>query len=102
MGEHLIEGKFQSDKYPECPRGKVPLSTSDPDAQPLLWIYAQRRRIKDPEFSADLEEALRLQGYIPRQEQVPWVHDCEKCGGLTFVPPDIVVAIRSEPSSGSC
>ena len=99
MGEHLIDGEFQSDKYPECPRGKVPLSTSDPDAQPLLWIYAQRRRIKDPEFSDDLEKALLLHGYKPKQEQVPWVHDCEKCGGLTFVPPDIVHAIRNEPDT---
>ncbi len=72
MGEHLIDGEFQSDKYPECPRGKVPLSTNDPDAHDLLWIYAQRRRPKDPEFSADLEEALRLKGFEPAQAQVPW------------------------------
>lgn len=26
MGEHIINGEFQSDKYPTCPRGKVPLS----------------------------------------------------------------------------
>ena len=64
MGEHLIDSEFQSDKYPECPPGKVPLSTEDPDAQPLLWIYAQRRRCIDPEFSVDLEEALRLKGYV--------------------------------------
>lgn len=65
MGAHLIDGEFQSDKYPECPRGKVPLSTGDPDAQPLLWAYAQLHRTIDPEFSADLEEALRLKGYVP-------------------------------------
>ncbi len=70
MGEHLIDDKFQSDKYPECPAGKVPLSTEDPDAQPLLWLYAQRRRPKDPEFSADLEEALRLSGYDP--DDIDW------------------------------
>ena len=70
MGEHLIDGKFQSDKYPECPPGKVPLSTEDPDAQPLLWLYAQRRGRIDPEFSDDLEEALRLSGYDP--DDIDW------------------------------
>lgn len=64
MGEHLISGEFQSDKYPTCPRGKVPLSTKDPMAQDLLWKYAQRRRKIDPEFSEDLEEALELSGFI--------------------------------------
>lgn len=65
MGAHLKDGKFQSDKYPSCPAGKVPLSTKDPTAQDLLWEYAQRRRSVDAEFSEDLEEALRLDGYIP-------------------------------------
>lgn len=62
---HLIDGEFQSDKYPTTPRGKVPLSCRDPTAQDLLWRYAQRRRIVDAEFSADLEEALRIVGYVP-------------------------------------
>lgn len=66
MGAHLIDGKtFQSDKYPSCPPGKVPLSVKDPAAQPLLWEYAQRHREVDAEFSDDLEEALRLAGYVP-------------------------------------
>jgi len=65
MGAHLIDGEFQSDKYPSCPRGKVPLSVKDPTAQDLLWVYAQRRRAVDAEFSDDLEEALRLAGYKP-------------------------------------
>ena len=60
MSEHLINGEFQSDKYPTCPAGKVPLSTKDPMAQDLLWTYAQRRREVDPEFSDYLEAALRL------------------------------------------
>lgn len=60
---HLIDGEFQSDKYPSCPRGKVPLSTKDPTAQDLLWIYKERRRAVDPEFADDLEQALRLKGY---------------------------------------
>ncbi len=65
MGNHLINGEFQSDKYPDTPRGKVPLSVKDPTAQDLLWEYAQRRRVVDAEFSDDLEAALRLAGYAP-------------------------------------
>lgn len=65
MGDHLIDGEFQSDKYPTCPRGKVPLSVKDPAAQDLLWEYAQRRRIIDDEFSADLEAALVAAGFTP-------------------------------------
>jgi len=65
VGAHLIDGKFQSDKYPTCPAGKVPLSTSDPSAQDLLWTYAQRRRDVDTTFSDDLEKALILDGFRP-------------------------------------
>jgi hypothetical protein len=65
MSAHLIEGEFQSDKYPTTPRGKVPLSCKDPDAQDLLWEYAQRHRARDAEFSRDLEQALRNAGYVP-------------------------------------
>lgn len=65
MGAHLIDGEFQSDKYPTCPRGKVPLSVKDPTAQDLLWYYAQRRRLIDAEFSSDLEASLRAAGYNP-------------------------------------
>jgi hypothetical protein len=63
MSAHLIDGEFQSDKYPTCPRGKVPLSVKDPSAQDLLWQYAQRRREVDAEFSDDLEAALLAAGY---------------------------------------
>ncbi len=83
MAEHLIDGEFQSDKYPTTPRGKVPLSCKDPAAQDLLWEYAQRRRAVDAAFSADLEEALRLAGYqhddkadwqiTPRMLKAAWV-----------------------------
>ena len=65
MGAHLIDGEWQSDKYPTCPRGKIPLSINDKTAQDLLWEYAQRRRTVDAEFSDDLEMALRLAGYNP-------------------------------------
>lgn len=65
MGEHLIDGEFQSDKYPTTPRGKVPLSVKDKTAQDLLWLYAQRRRPVDAGFSDDLETALRSAGFEP-------------------------------------
>lgn len=74
---HLVNGEFQSDKYPSCPRGKVPMSCKDNTAQDLLWTYAQRRRAVDAEFADDLEEALRIAGYVP-QIRVPGV--CVECG----------------------
>ena len=66
IGPHLIDGEFQSDKYPTTPRGKVPLSVKDPTAQDLLWEYAQRRRQVDAEFADDLETALLIAGYEPK------------------------------------
>jgi len=63
MGAHLVNGEFQSDKFPTTPPGKVPLSVRDATAQDLLWVYAQRRRSVDAEFSDDLEEALRRAGH---------------------------------------
>lgn len=60
---HIVDGEFQSDKYPTCPPGKVPLSVKDPMAQDLLWAYAQRRRTVDVEFANDLEFALEQAGY---------------------------------------
>lgn len=58
----------QSDKYPTCPHGKVPLSCKDITAQDLLWEYAQRRRAVDPAFSDDLECALRIAGFVPPEQ----------------------------------
>jgi hypothetical protein len=63
MGSHIVNGQFQSDKYPTCPPGKVPLSVKDPTVQDLLWEYANRRREVDAEFADDLQEALRATGY---------------------------------------
>lgn len=64
MGSHINkDGEFQSDKYPTCPAGKVPLSVKDETAKDLLWEYAQRRRVVDPEFAADLETALKAKGF---------------------------------------
>ena len=60
MSEHLIDGEFQSDKYPWCRRGFVPLKLTDPSARVVLADYARLRRSVDREFSEDLLEALRL------------------------------------------
>jgi hypothetical protein len=71
MGAHIDkDGKFQSDKYPTCPAGKVPLSITDKTAQPLLWAYAQLHREIDAEFSDDLEAALRGAGYEPASAEL--------------------------------
>lgn len=56
---HIVNGEFQSDKYPNCPRGKVPLSVKDPTAQDLLWEYAQRRRAVEV-LTAAREETQQL------------------------------------------
>jgi hypothetical protein len=107
MGAHLIDGEFQSDKYPTTPRGKVPLSVKDTTAQDLLWEYAQRRRSVDPEFANDLETALKAAGYslpakaarlTPEQREIiaehgPYVlrddgclEDCNGVGLVRLVP----------------
>lgn len=67
MGAHIVDGEFQSDKYPTTPRGKVPLSCKDKTAQDLLWEYAQRRRAVDAEFSNDLETVLKTADYDPKE-----------------------------------
>ncbi len=57
--EHLtVTDEFQSDKYPWCPAGFVPLKVTDPLAMDLLSQYAYRRKVIDAEFSRDLLEAL--------------------------------------------
>jgi hypothetical protein len=89
---HIIDGEFQSDKYPTTPRGKVPLSTKDPTAQDLLWEYAQRRRAVDAEFADDLEFVLRAKGYMPPAP----THATDQNGG----DPEIVKLFRERGSSG--
>src|SRR5579884_716045 len=86
MGAHLIDGEFQSDKYPTTPRGKVPLSVKDPTAQDLLWEYAQRRRTVDAEFSDDLETALRTAGYVhePRPKALTYEQLIQACKNIGF------------------
>src|ERR1700679_2243357 len=95
MGAHIVNGQFQSDKYPTCPPGKVPLSVKDKRAQPFLWGFAQAHREVDAEFSDDLETALRAAGTVPPHEmyykcqpsargltaaRVQPVPLCSKCG----------------------
>lgn len=90
MSSHInATGEFQSDKYPACPPGKIPLSVKDPMAQDLLWRYAQRRRFVDAEFSSDLETALKNAGYKPPQPFPP-ICDCGanvQCSSLYGPPP---------------
>lgn len=87
MGAHLIDGEFQSDKYPSTPRGKVPLSVNDKTAQDLLWTYAQRHRSVDAEFSDDLETALRAAGFKPKTDGCRCV-DPSNTVGVWFGPCD--------------
>ena len=86
MGSHLIDNQFQSDKYTWCKPGFVPLKLTDRMAQDLLYEYAQRRRAVDPEFSADLETALKNAG----AEQVaafwkPKTYGRELSGGICLM-----------------
>ena len=61
--EHLtVTNEFQSDKYPWCPAGFVPLKITDPMAVDLLQQYAEKRRSVDAEFTRDLREALLYPG----------------------------------------
>lgn len=68
MGEHIVDGRFKSDKYAWPPPGFVPLKLSDPMAQDLLWRYAARRRVVDAEFADDLQKCLGNAGLIPPPE----------------------------------
>jgi len=89
---HLIDGKFQSDKYPECPRGKVPLSVDDKSAQDLLWEYAQRRRAIDAQFADDLELALRIAGFSPTHPVTVQQPTACSCASLVKAPTTEVIS----------
>ena len=78
MGDHIIDGEFQSDKYPWCRRGFVPLKLTDLMAQPFLWDYARQREGVDREFAEDLRTALRLQGYEPPHERLTAAEKADK------------------------
>lgn len=59
--EHVdSEGRFQSDKYPWCRPGFVPLKLTDPMARDLLLIYAKRRREVDTSFADDLVYCIKF------------------------------------------
>ena len=58
MGEHIVDGQFQSDKYPWCKPGFVPLKLTDASCWPMLLAYANVRERVDPEFAADLRTAV--------------------------------------------
>jgi hypothetical protein len=66
MGDHInADGQFQSDKYPWCRPGFVPLKITDAGAWQPLWDYAEQRRAIDVGFADDLQAALRAAGYVP-------------------------------------
>ncbi len=97
MGEHLINGEFQSDKFPDTPRGLVPFKCSDVRAQDLLWEYSMRKASVDPEFSADLQQALRLQGYVPSKEGSRYERIEQDIRGLppTWIPALLATLIET-------
>jgi hypothetical protein len=68
MSSHIVNNEFQSDKYPSCPPGKIPLSVKDPLAQDLLWEYSRRYLDcgKDSEFAFDLRACLIAAGFKPK------------------------------------
>lgn len=73
MGSHIDkDGEFQSDKYPWCQPGFVPLKLTDASSHDLLWQYAQRRRTVDAEFAGDLELALQAAGFAVVKEPRHW------------------------------
>ena len=58
--EHINnQGEFQSDKYPWCEAGFVPLKLTDSNARIVLATYAELRRPIDPQFADDLLWAIK-------------------------------------------
>jgi hypothetical protein len=89
VGAHLVDGKFQSDKYTWCQPGFVPLKITDPMAWEPLWRYAQARRSVDAEFSDDLELSLRRAGFSPPEVA------CDHCETVHAHPACAVVTAES-------
>lgn len=76
--EHLtVTNEFQSDKYPWCPAGFVPIKVTDPMAADLLSEYADRRKVVDEEFTRDLKEAL-LSAWNPSDDADQAARDATK------------------------
>lgn len=71
--DHLTEsGTFQSDKFPWCSAGFVPLKITDPAARDLLAEYARRREPIDAAFPRDLLEALENIPAKPNPKYLPF------------------------------
>jgi hypothetical protein len=115
MNPHInSDGKFQSDKYPTCPAGKVPLSTKDPMAQDILWTYAQRRREIDEQFSEAVEICLQTDGFErpatpspPNADREAWLlHPVSSAGRLKIDAGqyeelrELAVRLRNELDAG--
>lgn len=60
-----FDGQFQSDKYPWCQPGFVPLKLTDRMAFKPLWDYCVTRLAIDRQFSNDLALCLARAGYGP-------------------------------------
>lgn len=78
MGEHIVNGEFQSDKYPWCKPGFVPMKFTDPMSHAGLWEYARVRESEDKEFSEDLRECLLKHGYNPEDDPIHISHQQAK------------------------
>lgn len=62
---HIVNGKWQSDRYPTAPPDTVPMLLTDPRWQDLIWEYAERWRKDDPEFTDELQAHLIRHGFRP-------------------------------------
>ena len=71
MRSHIVNGKWQSDRYPTAPADTVPMLLTDPRWQDLIWIYAERWRQEDPVFTEELQEHLVRHGFDPSTLKVP-------------------------------
>jgi hypothetical protein len=66
MGEHIVDGKFKSDKYDWCEPDFLALKLSDKRAQDLIAEYARRARADgDTSLADDLDARLKNFGYAP-------------------------------------
>ena len=63
------DGNFQSDKYPWCKPGFLPLKFTDPMAQDLLWEYSRRRSQIDLDFSFGVAANLEKVGFKPLDQK---------------------------------
>lgn len=96
--EHLtVTDEFQSDKYPWCPAGFVPIKVTDPLAMDLLSEYADRRRVIDAEFTRDLNDALLAADQTRRGHC-----QCDACRDGTIHASDCAVHNAPAYPKGPC